>query len=395
MYVQTLPEVTTKSTRIVAVDLLRGVIMVIMALDHTRDYFSNAAFDPLDIAQTTPFYYFTRWITHLCAPNFVFLAGVGAYMMTMAGKSKEQLSFFLFTRGLWLVLLEFTVVRLGWTFNLDYEFSVAQVIWVIGMSMVFLSALIFFPVRWIGFIGIGMIVLHNLLDGFTAKDFGDTGWLWKVVHERGFIPFNQHYGLLALYPLIPWIGVMTAGYAFGSFYKQDVIKRKQWFFSIGCGTILGFFILRYLNFYGDLLPWVQQKNSLLTFLSFMNVEKYPPSLLFLMITIGIGILLLALFENSMGKLTSFFIVYGRVPLFYYVLHIYLIHIIAVLAAWITINRVDFLFSSDLFTGTKHGYGFNLLIVYLFWVLVILLLYYPCKWFMNVKKHSGKWWISYL
>ncbi|SMO49579.1 DUF1624 domain-containing protein [Solitalea koreensis] len=391
----TASSIASSTTRIISIDLLRGIIMVIMALDHVRDYFSIARFNPLDLTQTTPDYYFTRWITHLCAPNFVFLAGVGAFLMQYRGKPPKEMSMFLFTRGLWMIILEFTIVRFGWSFSLADGFSVAQVIWVIGWAMILLSALVRLPLKAIAVIGLSIILFHNALDGIKAEQFGNESWIWNFVHQPNIIKVSSNYSLFALYSLIPWVAVMACGYCFGYFFTLPSHERLTSFLWIGSGMILTFLILRFANVYGDPHPWTVQKNGLYSFLSFMNVEKYPPSLLYLDVTIGIGILLLALFEKANGPLVDFFTIYGRVPLFYYVSHIYLVHFLALIAAQLTLGRFDFMIGTPFNGFGKIPYGFELPMVYLMWILAILILYYPCRWFAGVKKRNKAVWLSYL
>jgi len=369
--------------------------MIVMALDHTRDFFSYYRFDPLDFSQTSAFLFLTRWITHYCAPVFVFLAGTGAFLSGSRGKSIPQLSRFLWTRGLWLVVLEFTIVRFAWLFNFDYSLSFGQVIWAIGVSMIVLSWLIHFPLRWISVFGISMILLHNLLDAVTPDRLGIFGWPWQVIHSGGFIALPNNYSYIALYPLIPWVGVMATGYAFGSILTKEKHERKQILFWLGGGLIAGFILLRLLNFYGDPVPWSTKKTPIFTILSFIKCEKYPPSLLYLLMTLGPAILLLPWLEELKGKFASAVIIYGRVPMFYYILHIYLIHLLAIVAAYFSVHHVDFLFSNTPPGLWEEGYGFNLVVVYLVWFFVVASLYPVCRWYAGVKSRSKNPLFSYL
>jgi uncharacterized membrane protein len=225
-------KVDYKLPRLNSVDLVRGIVMVLMALDHVRDYFTNVRYDPLDLSQTSPELFITRWITHLCAPAFVFLSGTGAFLSTTRGKSKKGLSVFLLTRGLWLILLELTYIRFGWFFNLDYSFSLGQVIWAIGWSMIALAGLIHFSIRTISIIGLSMIIFHNLFDQITPEAFGVFGWLWQILHHGGDIVYTSEYHFFAAYPLIPWIGVMAAGYSFGTILLKE--EKKKNFIPDGC-----------------------------------------------------------------------------------------------------------------------------------------------------------------
>ena len=398
--------------RVDSIDLLRGIVMVIMMLDHTRDFVHNAAlqFDPTDPTHTNVALFFTRWITHFCAPVFVFLAGTGAYLQFLRGKSKGELSKFLVTRGLWLIVLEVTVVKFGVFFNFDYRFlGFLQVIWVIGVSMIILAALIHFPLKIVTAFGLLMIFFHNLLDGFRVQSWrGPEGplpstfqKLWMVLHQ----PFEAFPVLPVLspvvfvvYPLIPWVGAMAVGYAFGALYKLDFQRRRRLLLIIGGVTTGLFIVMRAIDVYGDPSNWSQQKNIVYTVLSFLNTTKYPPSLLFLLMTLGPTILALVFFNSrsSYGRIGQFFITFGRVPLFFYLLQWYAAHIISVLLHLAFGKPVGWLFRSPVdFSGPPPGVGFNLGIVYVAWIVWVLLLYPLCKWFAGVKQRRKDWWLSYL
>ena len=386
--------------------------MVIMMLDHTRDFVHNAAreFDPTDLSRTNIALFFTRWITHFCAPTFVFLAGTSAYLQLARGKSKAELSKFLVTRGLWLILLEITIVQWVVTFRPDYRFlGFLQVIWVIGVSMIVLAGLIHFPKTVIAVFGLLMIALHNLADGIRV-----TGWrgpgtpnpglgakLWILLHQAfdGFAIFGENSPVLFLiYPLIPWIGVMACGYVFGVVYQFDAARRRRLLLIIGGSATLLFIIIRAINRYGDLFVWKQQKNAVFTVLSFINTWKYPPSLLFLLMTLGPAILFLALFEtrSPSGPIRNFFITFGRVPLFFYVLQWFTAHVISILLHLAFGKPMAWLFGSPLnFGPPPQGIGFNLGIVYLSWIAGVLILYPLCRWFAAVKQRRRDWWLSYL
>ena len=378
--------------RIASIDILRGLVMIIMALDHTRDFFTNFQYEPTDLEHASTAMFFTRWITHFCAPVFVFLSGTSAFLSLTRGGTRKEASIKLFTRGLWLIILELTVVRLGWTFNLDYSIVVMQVIWAIGWSMIFLSVLIFLPLRLIAIIALVMIFSHNLLDGMHAAQYG--GVWWNMVHEFGFIPFGEGRMLAVIYPLVPWIGVMAAGYCFGSIMQQEEKKRARHLYAIGFSAIILFIVLRWFNNYGDPAPWQAQATWGRTFLSFIKCTKYPPSLLYLLMTLGPAIAAMPLLEKLNARLAGFFTVYGRVPLFYYVLHIYLIHSMAVIVGLINGFPVSH-FTENVFNLSTNGWGFDLAIVYLFWLAAVILLYLPSRWFMKVKMTSKRWWLSYL
>jgi uncharacterized membrane protein len=398
-------------TRVDSVDLLRGIIMVIMMLDHTRDFlhFQATLFDPTNVAKTTPMLFFTRWITHFCAPLFVFLAGTGAYFQTLRGKPTSSLSRFLWTRGLWLIFLELTVLRLVIFFNVDVLTlaSFLQVIWAIGWSMIVLAGLIYLPLPVIAGIGIGMIALHNLLDGVTVTSWAGPGtpipgfWasVWHVLHVPGLIfPFGADGPkVFALYPLIPWVGVMAAGYALGSVYRLESAERRRYLMRAGLLLTAGFIVLRLINVYGDPSPWSSQDTPVKTVLSFLAVSKYPPSLLFLLMTIGPSLMFLAWAdEKPTGGWRSFFITYGRVPLFFYVLQWIVAHTLAIVASVIAGKPTDHLFGNlVLDPPAKPGAGFGLVTVYAMWALGVLFLYPLCKWYADLKARRRDWWLSYL
>lgn len=381
--------------RLDSIDLLRGLVMVVMALDHVRDYFSESRFDPLDLSRTTIPLAFTRWITHFCAPVFVFLAGTGAYLSLQRGKSRSAVSRFLLTRGLWLIFLELTVVRLAWEFNFNYSFAFVQVIWAIGWSMVALSALVFLPSRAVGAIGAVMIFTHNLFDGVDPGSLGFFGWPWQVLHAGGPIAYAPGHVLLIVYPLIPWVGVMAAGFAFGELLTLEGARRRKVLLSLGGGLMLLFVLLRGFNLYGDPLPWSVQRSAAMSVISFLSCLKYPPSLLYLAMTLGPAIALLVLLEKWKGRGAGFFLVFGRVPMFYYILHIYLIHLLALGTAALMVLNVGFIFSAPFFSTPAAGWGFGLPAVYGFWALTILILFPLCRWFAAVKKRRKDPWLSYL
>src|SRR5689334_16874130 len=397
--------------RIDSIDLLRGIVMVIMMLDHTRDFVHNAAqFDPTDLSSTNVALFLTRWITHFCAPVFVFLAGTGAYLQLARGKSKAELSRFLVTRGLWLIFLELTIVKLGVFFNPDIHFlGFLQVIWVIGVSMIVLAMLIYLPKSVIAAFGVLMSALHNLLDNIPVHAWQGPGTpapsvgakLWMLLHKPFFgfpVLWDGTPLILVIYPLIPWIGVMAVGYVFGALYQLDTPRRRRLLIIIGSVATLLFIVIRAINIYGDPSQWSQQKNFVFTVLSFVNTTKYPPSLLFLLMTLGPAILALALFESSTagGALRNFFVTFGRVPLFFYILQWYTAHVIAIVLHLAFGKPVSWLLRSPLNFGPREtGIGFNLAVVYLAWIAGVLMLYPLCKWFAGVKQRRRDWWLSYL
>lgn len=384
-----------RPARLDSIDLLRGIAMVVMALDHVRDFFHYARFDPLDLTQTTPVLFITRWVTHHCAPTFVFLAGTGAFLSLGRGKTKADLARFLLTRGLWLIVLELTAVRFGWMFNFDYSFVFGQVIWALGWAMIVLAALIYLPRIALAVVAFGMIALHNAFDGVSPETFGALGWLWQILHVQSPIEFGAGRVFFVIYPLIPWVGVMAAGYLFGSVLQKEEGERRRTLYRIGFGAIGGFILLRAINIYGDPHPWSAQGTMVNTVLSFIDTHKYPPSLLYLMMTIGPAIAVLPLFERWKGVLAGFLTVFGRVPLFFYVLHIPLIHLLAVGGAMLQGFNPSFLFSNDFPGMWGASYGFSLPVVYLVWICVVLALYFPCRWFARVKRRRKDVWLSYL
>jgi uncharacterized membrane protein len=388
--------------RIDSVDLLRGLIMAIMVLDHTRDFVHRDAlsFDPANVARTFPMLFFTRWITHFCAPLFVFLAGTAASFQEMRGRSKAQLSRLLVTRGLWLIAIELIVLRPLVFFNFHYNevLFFLQVIWVIGWSMIVLAAVIHLPRPWIIGLSVAVIALHNTLDGFRPAHFAV---LWQLLHQQGPIfPFGPPGPVVfVVYPLVPWMAVISAGYAFGWLYRDPEAVRRRKLLILGSCLILGFIILRAINLYGDPARWTSQFGGTKTILSFLAVTKYPPSLLFLLMTLGAGILFLAFAERpARGPLATVLITFGRVPFFFYVLQWPMAHSLAIGASWIAGRPVAYLFSNFGFGGPPPptaGIGFGLPVVYLVWLTGLVLLYPLCRWFADVKGRRRDWWLSYL
>jgi uncharacterized membrane protein len=370
--------------RLDSVDLLRGIAMVVMALDHVRDHFGDPHLDPTNLAQTTTALFLTRWVTHFCAPVFVLLAGASAFLAGTRGRTTRALSRFLLTRGVWLVVLEITVVRFGWSFDLHFAWPVLQVIWAIGASMVVLSGLVFLPTSAIAVCGIALIAGHNLLDGIAPEQFGAAGWLWNVFHVPRFP---------VVYPLVPWVGVMAAGYALGPLLLREAAERRRVLARLGLGFTAAFVILRAANGYGDPAPWSAQSSGRFTALSFLDTTKYPPSLLFLLMTLGPAMAVLPALEHRSGRAARVLLVYGRVPLFYYVLHLYLIHALALGAAYLTHRDVRAFLTVCFAFPT--GWGFGLPVVYATWVAVVALLYLPCRWFGGVKQRRRDAWLSYL
>lgn len=378
--------------RLQSIDLLRGLIMIVMALDHARDFFGATGQNPRDIAE--PALFVTRWVTHFCAPVFIFLSGISAWLYGSRGRSTGELSRFLLTRGVWLVLLEFTLVRLGWRFTLDLDVFVIQVIFAIGASMVVLAALVYLP-RWaIATIGLAMIAGHNLFDGVRPADLGPVWWVWNVLHQQGPLNFGPHLMVYVFYPLIPWIGVMAVGYALGPLFRREPAERVQWLVMLGFVVTVGFAILRATNLYGDPAPWAVHNGALATLLSFINCEKYPPSLLYLMMTLGPALLLLAAFERARGPLANAITTYGQVPLFFYVTHLFVLHGLAVALEWMRTGDVSWMFGL-MALQKPAGYGLGLPGIYAMWLVAVVLLYPFCRWFASLKQRRTEWWWSYL
>lgn len=377
--------------RLSGVDLLRGLVMALMALDHTRDFFGGSGWNPRDV--TDPALFLTRWITHFCAPTFIFLAGLAAYLYGARGRSVGEVSRFLFTRGLFLIVIEFTVVRVGWTFSFSFDQLVAGVIWAIGASMMALAALVYLPRPAIAIVALAMLAGHNLLDGIPAKNLGSAGWGWYFLHQPGLMHLGNGTSIFVLYPLIPWIGVMAAGYALGPVMQLDAEVRRRWLLRLGSAITAGFVLLRATNLYGDPEPWTVQETWSATLLSFLNCEKYPPSLLFLMMTLGPALLLLAAFDNARGRVAQWLTTFGRVPFFFYVTHLYLIHGLAVGFA-LAISPVPSSLSGPL-SAEKSVVALGLAGVYLVWLFALILLYPLCRWFAALKQRRTEWWWSYV
>jgi len=395
--------------------------MIIMALDHARDYFARSAylFDPTDLHQTNVALFFTRWITHFCAPIFMLLAGIAAYLYGIKN-GRKALSFFLLTRGIWLILAEMFIVTLGWTFNTHFTIYILQVIWAFGVSMVVLSGLVYAggDVRtggdgragggasggrngWLLAIAVILIAGHDLLDRVHVGGDGGAAFAWAFLHQQRPFLFG-HIVVFMGYPILPWIGLITLGYCLGRLYAPEVDprQRKKMLWRLGWGAIALFILIRAIDVYGDPSPWSTQPRAILTMLSFLNVSKYPPSLLYILMTIGPALLFLSVAERPLNALTRPIAVFGRVPMFYYLVHIYLLHGLAVIGAVVSGHAAsDMTFMTTWVTGNTRlkGYGFSLGVVYAVWIGVIVLLYPLCKWFDGYKRsHVAKQrWLSYL
>ena len=397
-------------SRLDSIDLLRGIVMVIMVIDHTRDFVHSSAhyYDPTDLTRTSLAIFGTRWITHFCAPVFVFLAGVSVYLQKMRGKTNSELSQFLVTRGVWLIAVEIVVLHLLIWFNVDYSFlALLQVIWVLGLSMLCLAAIIHLPRPAIATFAVAMIAFHNLLDGIHVQDWqgpaspvpSASAKLWMVMHQAGFFPVLSSSSPLVWleYPLIPWVGVIAAGYAFGAVYELDRERRVKVLVRTGLLLIAAFIAIRAIDHYGDPSPWSAQSSGVFTLLSFINTTKYPPSLLYLLMTLGPALLALAWFESSPpGAWSRPLVTFGRVPLFFYLLQWPLAHGSAIVASVIAGRPFDYLFlSPPAIFNLPPGVGFHLWVVYVCWACIIFVEYPLCRWFAAVKQRRRDPWLSYL
>ena len=385
--------------RITSVDLLRGAVMIIMALDHTRDFFHYDAQvnNPVNLNTTTAALFFTRWITHFCAPVFVFLSGTSAYLQS-ACKSKKELSLFLITRGLWLIFAEITIVNFIFSFDISFSVIALEVIWAIGISMVILGIVIWLPFEIILIIGLLIVLGHNTLDFYERGQTAPLSAGYNLVHRVGFHPLWGKHSLFIFYPFLPWTGLMMLGYCLGKVLRNnDAAYRKKILVITGLSTIALFMILRFINIYGDPFPWTKQPGGFRSFLSFINTNKYPPSLFFMSMTIGPALLLLAWWDNIQNGFTKIVSVYGRVPLFYFVVHFFILHLFTTIIYFIRGHSYAEGIADQVFTKfVKPGEGFSLTIVYMIWLAVVIGLYPICKWYDKYKtNHKEKKWLSYL
>jgi uncharacterized membrane protein len=380
--------------RLESIDFVRGVIMIIMALDHTRDFFGMPGQSPTNLATATSALFLTRWITYFCAPLFFLLTGTGAYL-SQARQSTNELSRFLLIRGLWLIFLEIVVLRcVAYQFNADYRVTMLLVLWALGWAMITLAALVHLPVSAVTAIGVVMIAGHNLLDGATL-----SGPLWSIVHAPGFVLDGPKHVVFTAYPLVPWIGVTAAGYGLGQIYRWDAERRRALLLRLGTALSLAFLVIRGLNVYGDPARWMPQPTVTLSTLSFLNTTKYPPSLLFLLMTLGPAMLFLWAVDRKTPRILRAALVFGRVPLFYYMLHFFLIHLFAVGTCYVRYGTAHWLFESpDLGHypfSPPPGWGYSLPVVYLTWAFVVVAMYPLCRWFSEVKQRRTDAWLSYL
>mgnify|MGYP002775592111 FL=1 len=383
--------------RIRSVDLMRGIVMIIMTIDHARDYYSPYPYDPTDLSQASPWLFLTRWITHFCAPTFMFLAGTSAFLYARnTGASRGQLQRFLLSRGLWLVFLELTWVSFCWRF--DFHGTILQVIWALGWCMVILAGLLWLPRRAIAAVGLAAVFGHNLLDGIhldAAAQYGEGAAVaWSVLHQFHFFVLPSGYSIALGYPLLPWFGVMALGYCFGDLLMLPAPQRDRWMLRIGLAAIVLFLLLRLGNVYGEARLWQHNPRGLLyTALGVLNVTKYPPSLLYLLMTLGPVLLLLPLLERARGAWTARVAVFGRVPMFFYLLHLPLLHLGSYLI-WLELYGITRQpFGDD---PLPAAYQPSLWYLYAAWAVVVLLLYPVCRWYAGYKSRNKQmWWLSYL
>lgn len=382
--------------RLHSIDILRGLVMVLMTLDHTRDFFSDAHFRATDLDKTNVALFLTRWITHYCAPVFVFLAGTSAYLWATRRGPDAPISRFLLERGLLVLILTFTVEAWSWNFYYDFHGINGGVLWAIAWSMIVLAALVKLPLTWLVSFGALMIVSHNAFDALEPAELGWFGPWWAVLHSGDKVPLFGGWAIHPHYPLIPWIGVMAVGFGFGKWMSLPHWRTRGRLLLLGLTLTALFIGLRYSNIYGDPDPWQTQSDPKFSVLSFLNCHKYPPSLLYLLMTLGPAILFLALQEGASAKRLGFLQVFGRTPLFFYLLHLYLIHGAAVLLAYVTAGPVSAIAGGGIWSPTlPKDYGYSLPIVYLIWLIILLTLYPICQGFENVKRHKPHWkWLRY-
>jgi len=382
--------------RIHSIDIVRGLIMIIMTLDHSRDFLHIPGPSPLNMQTTTVILFFTRWITHFCAPTFVFLSGVSAFLAGQR-RTTSQLRQFLLTRGAWLILSDMLLISILFSFDPLYHMIAFEVLSAIGFGMILLALLLKAPVKAIASIALIILFGHNVLNYIPVPQTGVTGALNTVFLSAlgSVIPIGANRVIVVLYAAIPWSGALLLGYVFGRLYRTDYDSKKRQLILLrtGIGTCILFIILRLINHYGDQAPWSVQRNFAHTILSFLNASKQPPSLLFFAMTLGPVMILLSIAEKLNNKFTAICRVYGNAPYFYFIIHICLLRILNLLL--IIISGLPFKSNGDPFVWQVAGFGIPLWAVYLFWIFVVALLYYPCKWYGDYKRSHQKWWLSYI
>ena len=386
-----------KSERFEALDVLRGLTMVIMALDHARDFFSlgYVYFAPMQIGTTNLEVFFTRWVTHFAAPTFIFLAGIGLFFASKR-RTKNELASLAISRGIWLIFLELTLVGFFWSFNSDFIYHPKiAVLFTIGVCMIAMGILIYLPKPFIAIIAILMIFGHNIFDDVLAHTFGTSAWIWQLLHDNGSFYIGD-IEVRVVYPFVPWIGVMAAGYLFGPITTYARVERKKIFLFTGISLVLFGLILRYTNLYGDLFTWSNYDNFEDTFMSFLNFTKYPPSLIYLSVFIGFAMIFLSVFDRDLGKWAVPLRNFGQAPFFFYLLHIPILHLGGIILALVVFKDASWLFGAPLPHSPQGlSYGSELIPTYVAWILVVIALYYPSKWFSEFKQNRKYWWLSYL
>jgi uncharacterized membrane protein len=384
---------TSTGVRLPGIDRMRGLVILIMTLDHVRDFFSSDAlhFDPTDLARTYPALFLTRFVTHYCAPTFVLLAGMSAFLHGTKLDGRWALARFLLTRGVWLILLDIAVVSPIW--GLELGWVDLGTLWAIGFSMIVLAGLVWLPPRAALLVGAPILLGHNLFDHVHASEFGNWAPFWTILHEQGALPWGL--GGEVAYPVLPWIGIMAVGYGLGHVFLEPAAQRERQLKLLGLTSIALFLLLRGTNLYGDPSPWSAQGDAVMTALSVLNVTKYPPSLLYALVTLGPALLLLPAMERLGGFAGEVLATFGRVPLFVYVLHLYAAHAVAV-ALWLAVG-FDFqqLRGFGVQAVPPEGLGLSLAGTYAAWILIMAALYPVCRWFAGVKRRRRDWWLSYL
>ncbi|MBW8882256.1 MAG: DUF1624 domain-containing protein [Asticcacaulis sp.] len=384
--------------RLSTIDVLRGLIIVIMVIDHVRDYvhISGYGVDAIDFRQSNPILFGTRWITHLCAPTFIFLAGVSAWLQHVKGKDTPKLSRFLVTRGLWLIVLELTITGFGWNFSIPMLPFLA-ILWAIGWAMIALAGLVFLPRMAVLAIGVAIIAGHNLLDGVNAAQFGQWGFVWNFLFEVKVFTAGGHPVVALFYPVLPWIGVIALGYGMGDVFLSP--NRNRTLLLTGLGLLVLFLILRATNLYGDPRPWAVQANLASSVMDFLNVAKYPPSLLYVCATLGVVLSIAPLLDRLPVRVSGFFRTIGSVPLMAYLAHLYIMHIVAIIAHLVAGKSLTGQFDTIriIFTNPQamNGTGLPLWVTYLCWAIVVAAIYPICVYWSGLKRRRKDWWLSYL
>jgi uncharacterized membrane protein len=385
--------------RINSIDITRGLVMVIMALDHVRDFMHSTSMsqDPTNLQTTTTLLFMTRWVTHLCAPTFVFLSGVSAFISYRRSMNISENRAFLFKRGIWLIVLEFTFINFALWFDIHFRFMIMEVISAIGLSFIVLSFMLKLPSRIIGITGLIIIFSHNLLQGITIPSNPLAISITSVLFRSFMIQIGPNFSMFTAYPLIPWLGIMLTGFACGEFFDLSSEKRKKIFLRLGLAALSIFVIIRFTNIYGDPSRWSMQKSPLFTFLSFINLTKYPPSLLFILLFLGLAFLALFITEKLNNRFCNILTVYGRVPLFYFIIHLFIIHSLMFVMLYIQgFSNKDLLFGALKNGRPATGGGVQLPLIYLIWLSVVLFLYPVCKWYGSYKSlHKENMLLRYL